>query len=562
MNTKVFLFLTCFLLAECVLYGQLPIFDWAVHMGGEFHENGNSIALDSDGNIYTTGVFEGTADFNPGPDIYNLTPDGIGDIFISKLNAAGNFIWAKKMGGPDLDIGTSIVLDDEGNLITAGIFNGTADLCPGNGNYYLTSAGLNDIYISKLGINSNFIWAKGMGGTGSEFIQRECIAMDETGNVYSTGSYEGTVDFDPGTGIYNLTALGEHDIFISKLGPSGNLIWAKSIGGSSFDRSSAIELDAEGKIYITGGFVETADFDPGYGTYQLTSAGAEDAFVLKLDSSGQFIWAKQLGGNFGDLGRSIAVDNDGNVYTTGEFYGTADFDPGSEIYNLSAAGWFDAYISKLDSAGNFVWAGQLGGITPDAGYSIALDGSYCVYTTGVFTETGDFDPGIETYNLTSKGETDIFISKLDANGNFIWAGQIGGPAIDRSYSLAMDEPGNIYVTGEFEETTDFDPGNGSFLLTSAGETDIFVLKLNQFIQSSNETLTTSGIRLFSTGKKIWVNGLETPALLEVFDLTGTSLGHWKVDQNNNHITLNYQSGIFIVRILSHDVYLSEKLYVY
>jgi len=221
------------------------------------------------------------------------------------------------------------------------------------------------------------------------------------------------------------------------------------------------------------------DFDPGSGTFNLTSAGEADIFISKLDSSGNFVWAKQLGGTSIDIGYSIAVDVSGNVYTTGFFYGTADFDPGPGTFNLTSAGYFNIFISKLDASGNFVWAKKLGGPSNNRGNSIAVDASGNVYTTGYFRGTVDFDPGSGTFNLTSAGNSDIFISKLDASGNFAWAKKLGGTSIDIGYSIAVDVSGNVYTTGSFEGTADFDPGSGTFNLTSAGSADIFVHKMSQ-----------------------------------------------------------------------------------
>jgi hypothetical protein len=269
-------------------------------------------------------------------------------------------------------------------------------------------------------------WAKQLGGTSVDYGLSN--AVDASGNVYTTGNFNGTADFDPGAGTYNLTPASavNDDIFISKLDASGNFVWAKRLGGTSIDNVASISVDASGYVYTTGNFKGTVDFDPGAGTYNLSSASAgnDDIFISKLDTSGNFVWAKQLGGTSSDVGQSITVDpaGSGDVYTTGSFYGTADFDPGAGTYNLTSTGGSDIFISKLDATGNFVWAKQMGGNGTATGTSIAIDpaGSGDIYTTGVFDGTADFDPGAGTYSLTYAGGFDIFISKLDASGNFVW----------------------------------------------------------------------------------------------------------------------------------------------
>ncbi|MEC8968618.1 MAG: SBBP repeat-containing protein, partial [Bacteroidota bacterium] len=235
---------------------------------------------------------------------------------------------------------------------------------------------------------------------------------DASGNVYTTGYFSGIVDFDPGAGTNNLTSQGNYDVFIQKLDPSGNFLWAKSFGGTSNDYGFSITLDASGNVYTTGYFSGIVDFDAGAGTNNLTSQGSNDVFIQKLDPSGNFLWAKTFGGNSDDAGVSITVDASGNVYTTGYFLGTADFDPGAGTNNLTPQGSADVFIQKLDPSGNFLWAKTFGGTFGDVGISITVDASGNVYTTGYFSGIVDFDPGAGTNNLTAQGFDAVFIQKM------------------------------------------------------------------------------------------------------------------------------------------------------
>ena len=174
----------------------------------------------------------------------------------------------------------------------------------------------------------------------------------------------------------------------------------------------------------------------------------------KLDANGNLLWVKQFGGTGFDSSYSITLDAAGNIYTCGAFAQTADFNPGAGIFNLTAVGVFDVFISKLDLDGNFIWAKQSGGVNSDRGYGITVDINNNVYTTGYFGGTADFDPGTGTFNLTSAGLSDVFVSKLDANGNFLWAKQFGGAATEIGSAIAVDAAGNVYITGQFSGTTD------------------------------------------------------------------------------------------------------------
>ncbi|MFL3663982.1 MAG: SBBP repeat-containing protein [Flavobacteriales bacterium] len=484
------------------VHTQAQNFEWAKNMGGASDDRGNCIVVDAAGNVYTTGFFKGTVDFDPGAGTMNLTSAGWEDIFVSKLDASGNFVWAKRMGATSDDRGLSIAVDSSGNVYTTGYFVGTADFDPGAGTFNLTSAGLNyDIFVSKLDASGNFVWAKRMGGTGSDI--GNSIAIDSSGNVYTTGYFGGIADFDPGAGTFNLTSAGSSDIFVSKLDASGNFVWAKNMGGASDDRGNSIDLDSSGNVYTTGYFQGTADFDPGVGIVNLTAAGlGNNIFVSKLDASGNFVWAKNMGGTNDEKGSSITVDDFGNVYTTGYFAGTADFDPGAGTFNLTSAGGWDIFVSKLDTSGNFVWAKNMGGLYNDEGSSIVVDAAGNVYTTGYFNDIADFDPGVGIVNLISAAgfTSDIFVSKLDTSGNFVWAKSMGGINYDEGNSIAVDATGNVYTTGYFEGTADFDPGAGTVNLV-AGFYDIFVSKLSQCVNTIGTDIQTACDSL------TWIDGI-------------------------------------------------------
>jgi len=471
---KRLLYLFIFNIPAILSQAQPPTLQWAVRMGAGGVSIGYSIATDTAGNVYTTGSFSGTVDFDPGVGTYTLSSTGSSDIFISKLNASGAFVWAQRFGGTGIGGGYSIVLDAMGNVFTTGFFTGTADFDPGPGTSNLTAIGNEDIYVSKLNTNGVFVWAKRMGGGSSEY--GEAVAVDASGNVYTTGFFQGPGDYDPGVGNYILSPTGA-DIFISKLDASGNFVWAERFGGSGTGSGRSIITDPAGNVYIGGFFSGTTDFDPGPGTFPITTVGSTDIFVSKLNSSGAFVWAKGIGGTNYDGCYSISLDIPGNVYVTGSFQLTADFDPGAGTYTLTSAGLNDAFITKLDAGGSFVWAEQMGSTNDDFGQAIKVDAMGNVYTTGYFNGSVDFDPGPGVFTLNSAGADDIFISKLNTSGNFIWALEYGGTDSDISKSMTVDTAANVYTTGYFSSTADFDPGPGVYTLTAAGNTDIFIQKL-------------------------------------------------------------------------------------
>ena len=267
----------------------------------------------------------------------------------------------------------------------------------------------------------NFAWVKSMGASGTDWAYS--ITSDAAGNIYTAGSFEGSVDFDPGIGTFNLISNGESDIFIQKLDAGGNFIWAKKVGGMGNDEAFVITTDMIGNIYTVGYFETAVDFDPGTGTVNLISNGESDIFIQKLDTSGDFIWAKSIGAEGAEFALSVTIDVEGNVITAGQFYHTVDFDPGPDIFNLSSNGGRDIYILKMDANGDFSWAMSMGSTWNDAAYSITTDTLGNIYTTGYFEgaleELIDFDPGTGTFNLISNQTRDVFIQKLSQTASTV-----------------------------------------------------------------------------------------------------------------------------------------------
>ncbi len=503
----------------CSSMAQAPVFDWVKQMYQPpcvYSAYGQSIVLDASGNIYTTGAFSGTIDFDPGPGVYNLSGSG-GDIYISKLDPNGNFLWAKAMGSfSGAEYGQDIAIDNSNNIYVTGTFMYTVDFDPGPGVYNLATTGGKDIFTMKLDANGNFIWAKKMGGTSDDY--GISITLDNWGNVHTLARFTGIGDFDPGAGTFNLTSNGSWDVIMSKLDSSGNFIWAKQLGGTGFDQGSDMMFDPAGNIFMTGAFVATVDFDPGPGTYNLTAVSGAALYVLKLDVNGNFVWARAMGstggGSSGASGRGISLDDSGSIYTSGEFKGTVDFDPGPGVFNQTVpGGGFGSangiFISKLDSAGNFVWAKKMGGATAnDFGGvgSLVIDTVGSLYIGGYYGGTFDFDSGPGSFNITSSGGTQIdpFITKLTSSGNLEWVRSFGGPNADALYSMTADGNGNIYSTGYFGDTCDFDPSPDSVVLDAGGISDIYVHKL-KVCNATSSSISVSDCNSYTSpsGNYIW-----------------------------------------------------------
>lgn len=370
----------------------------------------------------------------------------------------------------------------------------------------------------------NLEWVKQMGG--SQGVIMVDVVTDLAGNTYSTATFMGSVDLDPDMmGSTVLTSEGSSDIFIQKRDPNGNLLWAAHTGGNSWDSVHALVVDNSGNVYVAGRFNATADFDPGPGTFNLTSEGENDsttnAFIWKLDGNGNLVWVKQLS-SVGSIGvNCMDIDGGGNVYVSGSFRGTADFDPGPGSQLLtptpSSPQQTDVYILKLNANGDFVWVKQIGNADTEEMNSLAAYENGDIIFTGLFYNTVDVDPGNGTENFTSNGQADIFIEKLNSNGDFLWAKQLGGVSEDVPNAVSITSQGDVLLAGLFQESIDLNPSPfGTFIVNSNGGTDIFVDKFDE----NGDLLwgTTGGGLQFEL---VW--GLETDASGDVF-ISGATYG--------------------------------------
>lgn len=462
------------------LFAQIPAFDWAKSVSdkGQFGlVQAAALATDITGSAYIAGYYQcDSADFDPGSGAAYIYSSGAYDAFVCKLDVVGDFQWAKSIAGASDSRAQDVFTDSQNNVYVTGYFTGTISL----DSFSLTTNGGYDAFVCKMDSAGNVLWARNLGGTGTDYGKG--ISTDQTGNVYVTGQFTGSGDFDFGTGSVLLTSNGYYDIFICKLDAQGNFQWAKSMGGTGNDQGRSVSVDLAGNVYTTGVFQVDVDFDPGPEAVILSTSGEYDfdIFVNKLDATGNYIWTKRIGGaSPGDNGNDIAV-NATAVYITGMFDGIVDFDPGSGVAEIVSNGSLDAFVCKLDTAGEYIWSGNFGGTNADQGNHIDLDAVGNVYLMAQFEHSADFDPGSGVVNIYGNG-FDIGVAKLDASGNYLWAGRVGSRSTEYSGGIGLSS-GNIYMAGTFfSDTLDADATNGYFqiLPASVGEYsgDIFISKL-------------------------------------------------------------------------------------
>jgi hypothetical protein len=362
------------------------------------------------------------------------------------------YFWSQRFGSTGEDLGFSVVVDGSGSVVVTGRFEGTVNFGGGT----LVSAGDADIFVAKYNANGAHQWSQRFGST--SYDQGVAVAVDGSGNVVVTGSFQGTVNFGGGA----LVSAGDADIFVAKYNANGVHQWSQRFGSTGFDLGTAIAVDGSGTVVVTGGFEGTTNFGGG----SLVSAGGYEVFVAKYNASGVHQWSQRFGSTLDDLGYDVAVDGSGAVVVTGYFMGTVNFGGG----NLVSAGSLDIFVAKYNTSGVHQWSQRFGSTTNDQGAAVAVDGSGNVIVTGRFQGTVNFGGG----NLVSAGSYDIFVAKYNASGVHQLSQRFGSTSVDEVRAVAVDGSGTVVVTGYFQGTVNFGGGN----LVSAGSGDIFVAIYN------------------------------------------------------------------------------------
>jgi hypothetical protein len=390
--------------------------------------------------------------------------------------------WAGKFGGNGEDVVRDFYVDRQGNSYTTGYFTDTADFdisVPNEAN--LISEGFFDVFVQKTDSQGNFLWAKNIGS--ADFEYGVAITADDSGNVYITGYYDGTIDCDPGSNQELLTSEGNGDIFILKLNSSGEFVWGKSVGGAGYEEATAIATDANGNVIVLGYLYEEVDFDPSENNYLLNTTGISDTFILTLDANGNFNSAKTYGGTGLDLGLDMKIAVNGDIYITGYFDETSDFDPNPlTSFNVTPnANGFTSYVLHLNSSGEFINIFHtLGGDVSSRGIDVDNDGN--AYIAGYFSGVADFDgnPINGTENIYSSTEFyNGFLLKINSLGEFVWAKHIECNNTLFGFDISVGSTGEVYASGYFDGTADFDPSAGIFELTKStlNPTDAFLVAL-------------------------------------------------------------------------------------
>lgn len=483
---KIFIF---FFVLTCKIVSPQS-YNWVRSSGGIVNDIGNGVSVDHWGNSYVAGIYMGAS------------------IILSKYDITGNLLWVRTAGGVD-DGAEDVSADSLGNCYVTGYFSGTAHFGSGT----VTSTGGQDVFVAKYDTNGDIVWVSQAGGNGND--KGRSISIDKHGNSYITGKFNSSMSF----GNISLSGCGSDDIFVTKLDPTGNFLWANEAGGKGIDCGNAISVDGNENCYITGEFKN----DISFGNASISAAGMWDAFIAKYDTDGKFEWATNGGGSGSDGGNGIATTLTGESYVTGYFDGSAMFKSTVLLSGTTLTGVIgEIFVVKYNTDGNLLWAKKAGGNEYDWANDIAIDNFSNCYITGFFQGTASFGNTM----LISSGAEDICIAGYDQTGNFLWAKKAGGISNDEGLAITANSSGNIFVTGNFQNTASFD----SYPVLSDGGNDQFLAAIGSITKVDKQFENTYRMSVFPNPNQ------------GVFQLTINT-----IDQNNFTIEITNGTGQIVYR---------------
>ena len=338
-------------------------------------------------------------------------------------------------------------------------------------------------------------WIYKVGGPTADYGNG--IATDSDQSVYDITNFMGTVNV--GIGL-SYTSRGGEDIIIRKSSTLGLLQWVRQLGGARSDIGYDIATDIEDNIFVVGTFQDSLYF--GNEVILSGTGNAIFSFIIKLNSEGQILWSRKLDSNVSVTAKSVTAGLAEELLITGQFEGSAIFGSGQAEFNATSNGGNDIFILKLNgSSSQPIKLSQIGGLDHEFIHQHSRDIQNNILLTGDFRNFVDLDPGVGLAQFNTKGITDAFVLKLNANAEYLWAKTFGSTGVDYGHSVIADQSLNVILTGRYSETVDF--GGPLFNRTSKGGTDAFLVKMDQ---NGNTLWTNSyGDAMNDQGNKLLAN---------------------------------------------------------
>ncbi len=526
-------------------FSQEVEWEWVKQIGGLHDQSSMSIELDDQGNTYITGSFGYEIIFEND----TLISQGEYDAYLAKYDSSGNLQWVNQIGGAASDNGYDIAFDNIGNVYLTGSIGGFGFAFIGDTSVYAN--GNTDIFLAKFNNSGDLLWVETAGGNyfsenSSNWDCGRSVSTDSENNVYITGSFIDTAYVENDT----LFSYGGIDVFVAKYDENGELIWADNYGSAQTDNGSVIIIDNSDNLYIEGWFEDTISIAD---TVLILQDGM-DNFLAKLNSDGEMIWIKTMGGSSAYIYyTSLALDNENNLYVSDYFSGTININDTAITANQN----IDFYLSKYDPNGTFQWIKQYFDVVNVLCYSLSIDANKNLYLTGSFTGELSFQNNVLLYPY---GYSDIFMSKFDENGDFIWIISAGGIMNEMGRDVISNHD-DLYITGSFNDEVVF--GNTSLISNSR---DAYIAKIKDLTLEINQIENEIFLSVFPNPN----NGNFS------LQANGVNQGYFKIRNINGQILLkrelndivepinisNYPPGVYFVTIRTKNLAKTEKIIIH
>ncbi len=551
---KKLLFVSALVLYICTnLFGQSLQLDWANGYAGGANAEGHNILTDASGNVYLNGN-AGSGTFDADPSASGTVPFTNAGIVLAKHDADGNYLWAFSLGtsaSSGINLHSGMCFDTDGNIIIAGcLAAGKIDFDPSADSLiYSTSNGM--LFVAKYTPAGSLLWANAIPADKNFTAGLRGVDVDANGNIFIGGFISGSsvmFDFDlSSSGGEASTAASGVTFFMAKYDASGNYQWLNILEGktsSQSNRLTNLATDNEGNFYITGEISGGRDFDPSPDSLILNGV-TRNIFIAKYNNNGNLVWAGLAEGS-ASFSRGIATDASNNVYITGDYSGTVDFDFSATNLSYGTLSSAEIFIAKYSSTGNLEWVNALEASSGDnSSRALHADKKGYLYITGYIEGATDFDPSPASAQYAPTNNRAIYAAKYDESGNFVWVIVFGASTVSWGLDIASDASGNALVTGAYRNNTDFHPSGTGFVLTGNSLNTMFAAKYAP-CSSTNEnvaicegdTLYASTLKLVDAGNYpvsfASVSGCDS---IVVFNLSVNLLPNAQLSVNNNIISV-------------------------
>ncbi|MGC9331464.1 MAG: SBBP repeat-containing protein [Bacteroidales bacterium] len=540
-SIKLILIITINVIISMNSLSQTVAWDWSKSGGGSSDDSGYCITTDFDGNVIIGGSFNSTAFFD---DLQLTAMTYWGGGYIAKYDSLGSIIWLRKITGTRTSAVHAITCDIFNNIYITGHFTETTYI----DTISLTSNGSSDLFIGKYDVNGNLVWIKSAGGI--DLDAGMSITCSES-FVYVAGEFRDSIYFDSTLLISN----GNSDIFLACLDFDGNYEWVVQAGSSDYDVARSVCIDSFSNVIIAG-LVNTNAYFNASDSSVITN-GSYDVFVAKYLPTGGLQWVNSFGGIDRDRGISVISDPNNNLFLHGHFYGTAYFDG----ITLTSSGDEDYFICKLNPNGSIIWAKKIGATVyplDDAWKkTIVNDEQGNVYVTSWFMDSLVYDD----LTVQSNGSYDIFVMKIDTDGNLIWCLTAGNDHSygDYSRSIARDSNGNLYITGRFYDSLFF----GDSSVTSYGSADVFIAKIREEPVSVDKKKTSLEINVYPNPATDYINigqTLQHIEKAEIIGINGDVLRSYDTDLDRLDV-FGLAKGIYLLKLYAGNVTFVSKIVI-